>query len=674
MVWVRGFSYMTTKLLSAVGAAIGCRFLAKRNQLVFVEYGKGAISAMDMIRSSSVLSSGTTVLKGTWVFDCETGTLSGNLNGPGDIWWEQIDNVKRQMVPAGGAGIVNLGNLNFAALTPVALQALTYGSASIIGNNDASNSLVNNDVFAVQTKDGNVAKIRVVQYAYDMTIEWVTYKLDTPYHMLGTGYTTPEDIAVGGDEKTAYVTERTGNLLKVDLTNANRPAAIVLASGLVAPQQVFLDETHHQAYVVEFANPGRLIRVDLNTLQKIVLINGLNNAVGLLVSSDLAYAYISEQSGGGRITRYSLQGGVPMVIASGLTNPFFLTWLDTAQSTIILPERDPANHITLVDTVPHAGSVRKLADIVGFRPSSVACIDAMRILVCCDQEIDLINILGGFVTSGLFKGIGLVPWNLVTAAGKADTTTQPLYPYQFAKDVPFGGVLSLQINQLLSWQSGVRYYRIAVDGVLRLDTWWDLKLNTVNGKYEIPVQFVPTVVNGQPGYFTIHQLGDFFMNTDLGMILNSTSVTNGLHVFKIDFTNLAGIVLHTQSLNVLVDNNKCTASIDMPTVGGVAANQCGMLNFNNKTDFVQIIYLASHPTLMADYSFGIIKGPSGIYSTSGAASFSPFTYKDTIANLLGTCPSAAFAVQLYVAARAINGISRQSQYDDSRTIAFALTP
>lgn len=85
---------------------------------------------------------------------------------------------------------MNLGNLNFAALTPVALQALTFGSTSIIGNYDASNQLVNNDVFAVQTKEGNVAKIRVVQYGYDMTIEWVTYKLDSPYHMLGTGYTT----------------------------------------------------------------------------------------------------------------------------------------------------------------------------------------------------------------------------------------------------------------------------------------------------------------------------------------------------------------------------------------------------------------------------------------------------------------------------------------------------
>ncbi len=94
---------MTTKLLSGVGAAIGCRFLSKKNQLLFVEYTKGTVSLLDMIRPSSVFSSGTAVLKGTWVFDCETGTLSGNLNGPGDIWWEQIDQVKRQMVPAGGA-------------------------------------------------------------------------------------------------------------------------------------------------------------------------------------------------------------------------------------------------------------------------------------------------------------------------------------------------------------------------------------------------------------------------------------------------------------------------------------------------------------------------------------------------------------------------------------------
>jgi hypothetical protein len=119
-----------------------------------------------------------------------------------------------------------------------------------------------------------------------------------------------------------------------------------------APQQIFLDEPRQQAYVVEYANPGHLIRIDLKNGQKTLLLNNLNNAIGLLISADLAYAYISEQSGGGRISRYSLQGGARIEIASGLTNPFFLTWADPAQSAILVAERDPGNRITLVGTMP----------------------------------------------------------------------------------------------------------------------------------------------------------------------------------------------------------------------------------------------------------------------------------------------------------------------------------
>ena len=70
---------MTTKLLGGVGAAIGSRFLPKRNQLVFVEYTKGTISLLDIVRSASVMSSGTAVIKGTWIFDCESGKLTGNM-------------------------------------------------------------------------------------------------------------------------------------------------------------------------------------------------------------------------------------------------------------------------------------------------------------------------------------------------------------------------------------------------------------------------------------------------------------------------------------------------------------------------------------------------------------------------------------------------------------------
>jgi hypothetical protein len=666
---------MVSKVVDGLGAAIGCRFLRNRNQLVFVEYSKGAISLLEMICPvQSVVSQGTIVLKGTWVFDCETGALGGGLGGPGDIWWEQIDNVKRQMVPVGSAGIVNLGKANFGAVTPAVLQTLSFSNTPIPGNNDPSNQLVNGDVFAVRTKAGNLAKILVVNYGYDLTIQWVTYKLASPYHQIGTGYHTPEDIAVCADEKTAYVTERTGDLLKVDLSNANRAAAAVVASGMNAPQQIHLDEVHHQAYVVEYANPGRLVRIDLTTGQQTVLLTGLNNAIGLLISSDLADAYISEQSGGGRISRYSLAGGGQQVIASGLTNPFFLTWASGSQSTIYVAERDPANRITSVQTVPYAGSVQHLVSNVGARPSSVACVDSGHLLVCCDQEIDRADLPAAAVT-GLFKGIGLVPWNLIIA-GKADTTTQPTYPYQFPKNSPFGGVLSLQINHLLAWQTGgVQYYRVLVDGQERLETWWDLELNTANGKYEIPVQFKPQDIGVKHGFYPIRQPGHWYMNPDLGMVLNSALLANGKRPFEVQFTDGGGNVVQKHVLDVVVDNRPCVAKIEMPTAAGQPASPaCGMLKFTAKTDKVKIIYTASHPVLFATYGFWIVRGANGIYSTSGNVSLNPFSFEDQVGNLLGTCPAAAFAAELSVWATMINGYGRQSQYDAYATVAFALTP
>ena len=361
-----------------------------------------------------------------------------------------------------------------------------------------------------------------------------------------------------------------------------------------------------------------------------------------------------------------------MDVATGLTNPFFLTWTNAAMSAMYVAERDPANRITSVDTVPHAGSVQQVVTGVGARPSSVALIDSGHLVICCDAEIDCAGLPGVAVT-GLFKGIGLVPWNLITAAGKADTTQQPTYPYQFAKASPFGGVLSLQVNHDLARLSGVSFYRILVDGNPRLETWWDLELNTANGKYEIPVQFQPQDIAGQHGYYQIHPAGHWYMNTDLGMILNSTVLANGLRPFLIQFTDAAGHVMQSRALNVLIDNNRCTAVIGMPTVSGHPATpDCGILKFTAKTDPVQINYTASHPSLFATFGFSIVKGANTIYYISGNSSLAPFTFNDNVGHLLGTCPAAAFAAQLAVWATAINGYGRQSQYDAYATVAFAL--
>jgi hypothetical protein len=62
-----------------------------------------------------------------------------------------------------------------------------------------------------------------------------------------------------------------------------------------------------------------------------------------------------------------------------------------------------------------------------------------------------------------------------------------------------------------------------------------------------------------------------------------------------------------------------------------------------------------------------------VASTSGhTSSPSPAYFTNPASTLLKGCPQAAFAVNLNTWARAESGYGRQSQYDRSATIAFAL--
>jgi len=327
-----------TTLVTGLGGAIGCDLRRAQNQLLFVEYD-GKLSRLNLFRTGAVVSSGTAVLHGTWLFDFDAGVeLASGANA--DVWWEQKTAVLREMTPRSGAALVNLGHVDFASLTPDTLSSLTYSTVPIDGNNDPSNKLTTNDVFAVRTTAGNYAKVKVVAYGYDLHIQWVTYHLNPPYHVLGTGYTNPEDVKASADGAHAYVTERSGDLVRVALAAANRASATVVCSGMTAPQQFFLDETHHAAYVVEYAPSGHLWRVDLTSGTKVAVLSNLENAVGVVLSSDLQNAFVSEQAaGGGRVSRFDLATGTRHVLVSGLTAPFFLTWLDAAETLLAVAER-----------------------------------------------------------------------------------------------------------------------------------------------------------------------------------------------------------------------------------------------------------------------------------------------------------------------------------------------
>ena len=80
---------------------------AARTGLYFVEYG-GKLSRYDFVRplDAVLLNNVARTLKGTWLMNLDTGVLTST---GGDVWWEQIDTVRRRMVPRNGAQIAYLG-------------------------------------------------------------------------------------------------------------------------------------------------------------------------------------------------------------------------------------------------------------------------------------------------------------------------------------------------------------------------------------------------------------------------------------------------------------------------------------------------------------------------------------------------------------------------------------
>jgi hypothetical protein len=97
-----------------------------------------------------------------------------------------------------------------------------------------------------------------------------------------------------------------------------------------------------------------------------------------------------------------------------------------------------------------------------------------------------------------------------------------------------------------------------------------------------------------------------------------------------------------------------------------------MLHYSAGTDDVGIDYVATHPNNFIDWSLNVSRGFQGVVASTAGHTSAISTLTQDASVLLGKCPQAAFAVNLYAAARITNGYGRQSQYDRSDTIAFAL--
>jgi sugar lactone lactonase YvrE len=571
------------QLVTGLGGAIGSDYRAAGHQLVFVEFS-GKLSRLNLIPSATILSQGTVTIPGTWLFDFDTGTIT---DSGAEVWWRQMTSTERALTPQGGAEIVRLGAVNYNAISYPELLELAYGTTPIDGSVGAGNQLTAGTVFAVRTGNGNYAKAQVLSYGYDLQIRWTTYQLAPMYQVLGTGYDQPEDVKVAASETHAYVTERSGSLLRVELANAGRAFATVVSTGMTAPHQLVLDEPTNQAYVVEFAPAGRLLRIDLTSGAQTVLAAGLQNAIGLLLTHDRQFAYVSEQAGTGRVVRIRLDNGHREEVIGGLTAPFMMTWSDPGETGILIAERDPANRVTRID-LASAPATRTTVATTPFRPSSVAVVSPTRLLVCCDQTIAQLDLTSSVYTPAgtMLLGIGHVPADRISRSsplnpatdGYADTSLDEGYFFP-VKDAPFGGTLPVMFNHERAYAEGARYYKLEVDGVEPRQSFTDYRWSTSTNRFQ--AQAVnPTAT----GYYRVRAPSELWYHHWLGYLLNTRGLSNGLHVITIRLFETASGATEIgsgadagRSVAVQIDNTVPLVAIEKIFHDGMEVNTCGLV-------------------------------------------------------------------------------------------------
>lgn len=159
----------------------------------------------------------------------------------------------------------------------------------------------------------------------------------------------------------------------------------------------------------------------------------------------------------------------------------------------------------------------------------------------------------------------------------------------------------------------------------------------------------------------------------------STTESDG-SVDTVDASTLGLVSGSSLIINLYVDNRPTAAQLPgvSTPVDSTASDPCGILHYNAVGDNVDIQYVAYQPGNFLDWSLGVVRGTTGSVASLGGNTSAglpgvPVDFNNTVGTLIGTCPQAAFGVNLYCAHRGTDGWGRLSGYDSSSSIAFALT-
>ncbi len=396
--------------------------------------------------------------------------------------------------------------------------------------------------------------------------------------IVGTGYNEPSDIELSIDGIHAYVTENPGTLLRLSLTNLNRAAATVVASGFNGIDQVALDEAHGFAYVCEFT-AGQIQRVTLATGVKKVVAS-VSSPRGVLVTSDGRFLYVSSDAG--TITRFDLATSTSATVASGLNGPRHLTFADAGESVILFPQPNPTGTVLKADLTTTPAVVTAIAGPTAFAPYSVNVLSPDQILIASATTIGEVDLTSSLISAAgpILLAIGFVPADTVhLPAGFADTTMDPTYFFQ-VKDTPFGGTLPLMIN----WQSaralGANFYQVFINGVMVTspfaDYLWSVALNVFELQTTVPVG----------GYYPLRSAGQIWLNNWLGLLLDTTGQPNALNTISVKLfsaQSAASEIGHSTDAGrfaaLMIDNTLPTAIIEQifQQPGNVPINTCAIV-------------------------------------------------------------------------------------------------
>ncbi|WP_162244061.1 PEP-CTERM sorting domain-containing protein [Pseudorhodoferax sp. Leaf265] len=123
-------------------------------------------------------------IRGTFQYDFDAGVEV--MFNDADVFWNQLSNTARSLntgYPSSSARLYAFGSVDFNAITESQLMALVYTADPIEGPPAAGSLLQVDDVFAVQTTQGNYVKAIVTGYDngvadrayYDLHIRYALY-------------------------------------------------------------------------------------------------------------------------------------------------------------------------------------------------------------------------------------------------------------------------------------------------------------------------------------------------------------------------------------------------------------------------------------------------------------------------------------------------------------------